>query len=583
MCNGGNQEKVMTTQLPDEVIRVHEKSLRLLDESQEQLKQIGEMLRKTVVRLSIAARGEDSQLNGILENIKSTVRNDIDLEQLSVYLDNLLVEINKPESDAGSDLLAGFYSCLEQDLSRFDLSSLPESYRERIRGFVDKKLADHEISQEMLELVNDIATDFGNAESGQELQLSEIKSFDAEVRAALSLGTDVNDDSDVAAILDELADDIAHYAHDHLVTERKNSDKDNLPESIQAVGNINEALIGLLNSVNLPESTRRDHQAICRQLDSQLEGTDQWKMAIENISALINKSISVLQEEKRELQGFIKKITDQLAEIDQYVRQSQQDRIDTVNESSKLKDSVDTNVVAIQESVTVADDISQLKDNVQGHLSEIRKRVEEHQLAETEREEISKQGYAHIISELARTQKETLMLKEQLQESQQKMLRDPLTGLPNRLAYEERIALEVNRSRRNKVPFCLAMWDIDHFKKVNDTYGHDAGDRVLKLLSKIILTRVRKVDMFARIGGEEFVLLMPDTAIEDALNLNNQLRTSLQDSGFHYKGSPCPITSSVGIADFEENDTPETILHKADKALYQSKREGRNRCTVYKL
>ncbi|MBT8439337.1 MAG: hypothetical protein KJO91_06380, partial [Gammaproteobacteria bacterium] len=89
----------MTTQLPDEVIRVHEKSLRLLDESQEQLKQIGEMLRKTVVRLSIAARGEDSQLNRILENIKSTVRNDIDLEQLSVYLDNLLVEINKPESD----------------------------------------------------------------------------------------------------------------------------------------------------------------------------------------------------------------------------------------------------------------------------------------------------------------------------------------------------------------------------------------------------------------------------------------------------------------------------------------------------
>jgi diguanylate cyclase len=271
-----------------------------------------------------------------------------------------------------------------------------------------------------------------------------------------------------------------------------------------------------------------------------------------------------------------------LAEIDQYVRQSQQDRIDTVNESSRLKDSVDTNVVAIQESVTAAYDITQLKDDVQGHLSEIRKRVEEHQLAETEREEISKQGYAHIISELSRTQKETLMLKEQLQESQQKMLRDPLTGLPNRLAYEERIALEVNRSRRNNMPFCLAMWDIDHFKNVNDTYGHDAGDRVLKLLAKIIITRVRKVDMFARIGGEEFVLLMPDTVIDDALNLNNQLRTSLEDSGFHYKGSPCPITSSVGIAVFEEYDTPEQILHKADKALYQSKREGRNRCTIYK-
>lgn len=570
----------MTSQLPDEVIRVHEKSLRLLDESQEELKQISEMLRKSVVRLTIAARGQNDQLNEILENIKSTVRSELDLEQLGVYLDRLLVEINSSEVNAEDAPSGGFYSCLQQDLARYDTSSLAEPYKTRIQDFADKKLADHEISIEMLDLISDIATSVGDGGSDQGPGLAEIKSFNEEVRASLSLGTDVNDDSDVSAILDELADDIAHYAHNRLLAEKKASRKD-VPESIQAAGNINEALINLLNSVNLPESTRQDHQGICRQLDRQLEGTEEWKMAIDNIAALFNKSISVLQDEKKELQGFIKKITDQLAEIDQYVRQSRQERLDTAKESSKLKDSVDTNVVAIQESVTVADDFTQLKDDVQGHLSEIRKRVEEHQLAETEREEISKQGYAHIISELARTQKETLMLKEQLQESQQKMLRDPLTGLPNRLAYEERIALEVNRSNRSKVPFCLAMWDIDHFKTVNDTYGHDAGDRVLKLLSKIIIKRVRKVDMFARIGGEEFVLLMPDTAIDDALNLNNQLRTSLENSGFHYKGSPCPITSSVGIAVFEEYDTPEQILHKADKALYQSKREGRNRCTTY--
>jgi diguanylate cyclase len=161
------------------------------------------------------------------------------------------------------------------------------------------------------------------------------------------------------------------------------------------------------------------------------------------------------------------------------------------------------------------------------------------------------------------------------------MLRDPLTGLPNRLAYEERIALEINRSSRSDAPFCLAMWDIDHFKHINDTYGHDAGDRVLKLLAKIIVDRVRKVDMFARIGGEEFVLLMPDTPIDHALDLNNHLRIKLEESGFHYQGSPCQITSSVGIAAFEANDTPEQLLKNADNALYQSKREGRNRCTVY--
>ena len=570
----------MMSQLPEEVIKIHEKSLRLLDESQEQLKNISEIFRKAVVRLTIAARGDDERLNSVLEQIKLTAKNEIDTDQMDVYLDKLLVEINRTENSADSPDVHDFHGCLQQNLGRFEFSTHAEPYKKKIQTLIDNQPGDEEMSIHLLELVNDIVNENGNHGSENEIELSEVKSYAHEMRSSLELGTDVNDESTVKAILEELADDIAHYAHNRLLSERRESDSVVSDERNAAEG-VSEALIDLLNDMNLPESTRQDHQSICRQLDSHLEGAKQWKVVIENIGALINKSIGVLQEEKKELQAFIKKITDHLAEIDQYVRQSRQERIDTVNESSKLKDSVDTNVVAIQDSVDTADDIAQLKYDVQGHLSEIRKRVEEHQLAESEREELSKQGYAHIISELTRTQKETLMLKEQLQESQQKMLRDPLTGLPNRLAYEERIAVEINRSKRTRAPLCLAMWDVDHFKKVNDTYGHDAGDRVLKLLAIIIVTRVRKVDMFARIGGEEFVLLMPDTAIDDALNLNNQLRRSLEDSGFHYKGSPCPITSSVGIAALEEHYTSEQILQNADKALYQSKREGRNRCTVY--
>lgn len=570
----------MMSQLPEEVIRVHEKSLRMLDESQEQLKNISEIFRKAVVRLTIAARGDDERLNSVLEQIKSTVKNEIDIDQMDVYLDKLLVEINRTENSADSSEVHGFHGCLQQNLGRFEFSTHAEPYKKKIQTLIDSQPGDEELSIHLLELVNAIVNETGNHGSENEIELSEVKSYAHEMRSSLEIGTDVNDESTVKAILEELADDIALHAHNRLISKRRESDSV-VSDERSATEGVSEALIDLLNDMNLPESTRQDHQSICRQLDGHLEGAKQWKVVIENIGALINKSIGVLQDEKQELQAFIKKITDQLAEIDQYVRQSRQERIDTVNESSKLKDSVDTNVVAIQDSVSTADDIAQLKYDVQGHLSEIRKRVEEHQQAESEREELSKQGYAHIISELTRTQKETLMLKEQLQESQQKMLRDPLTGLPNRLAYEERIAVEINRSKRNKAPLCLAMWDVDHFKKVNDTYGHDAGDRVLKLLAKIIVTRIRKVDMFARIGGEEFVLLMPDTAIDDALNLNNQLRRSLENSGFHYKGSPCPITSSVGIAALEGHNTPEQILQNADRALYQSKREGRNRCTVF--
>ncbi len=513
----------MNKQLPEEVAKTHEKSLQLLDESQVQLERFREMLRKAVVRLSIAARCEDEHLNTVLEQIKSTVKNDIDLQQLDSQLDTLFQQIDK---DTGDNTPA-------EDAFRTD-------------G------VDHE----------------------------DVISFVENVRGILELGSAVPEESNVTAILDELHHEIAGYV-DHGKTDVTNEPAAPASDNHETVTGINKVLTELLDRLNLPENTSQDHQDICRQLDADLEGSPQWKTVVENMVDLINKSIHGLQDEKRELQSFIKKFTGQLADIEKYVFESRQERIDTANESSKLKDSVDNNVEAIQKSVGSTDDIARLKDNLQGYLTEIRKSVEEHQLAEVEREEMSKQGYAHIISELTRTQKETLMLKEQLQESQRRMLRDPLTGLPNRLAYEERIKLEVNRFRRNKAPLCLAMWDIDHFKKVNDTYGHDAGDRVLKLLAKIITTRVRKVDMFARIGGEEFVLLMPETGIEDALTLNNQLRTSLEDSGFHYQGSPCPITASVGIALLTEYDAHEQLLNKADKALYQSKRKGRNRCTIY--
>jgi len=507
----------MSDQLPEEVVRVHEKSLRMLDESQEELERFREMLRKAVVRLAIAARGEDGRLNGVLDQIRSAVKNDIDLERLDSDLDSLLVQVN--QTQGGADDAAA---------QRVDLVSFAES-----------------------------------------------------IKQILGLETNGLTEKAVPAILDELVRDISGLV-DVSATSATGPSEEEVADEIQPGKYLNKALIELLNRLSLQEDAGDDYQSICRQLDTDPEGAGEWKTVIEDIVALINKNIHVLQDEKKELQSFIKKITDQLAEIEQYVWQSRQERIETANESTKLKDSVDTSVVAIQQSVGSSDDISQLKSDVQGYLSEIRKSVEEHQYAEQEREEMSKQGYAHIISELARTQKETLMLKEQLHESQQKMLRDPLTGIPNRMAYEERIDLEVNRSRRNKAPLCLAMWDIDHFKKVNDTYGHDAGDRVLKLLTKIITTRVRKVDMFARIGGEEFVLVMPDTGIDDALNLNNQLRTNLEDSGFHYKGSPCPITASVGIAYIDESDSPDQLLEKADKALYQSKRDGRNRCTVFR-
>ncbi|MGB5397472.1 MAG: GGDEF domain-containing protein, partial [Gammaproteobacteria bacterium] len=302
---------------------------------------------------------------------------------------------------------------------------------------------------------------------------------------------------------------------------------------------------------------------------------------IEGVVSLVNKSIETLEAEKHELEVFIEKITVQLAEIEEYVHVTNKDRAESVAQSVLLKNTVDSSVGEMIKEVGDTDDINQLKEGVNKHLSSIQKNVEEHVISEQRKDSASSAGYEKVINELTESQREVQKLQEQLHENQCKLLRDPLTGLPNRLAYNERISAEVYRWTRTQSPLSIAVWDIDKFKSINDSYGHDAGDRVLKLFAQIISSRIRKVDLFARIGGEEFVLLMPDTSREAALDLNNRLRANLENSGFHYKGSACPITASVGIASFDEGDTADSVMNQADKALYESKNNGRNRCTLF--
>ena len=129
---------------------------------------------------------------------------------------------------------------------------------------------------------------------------------------------------------------------------------------------------------------------------------------------------------------------------------------------------------------------------------------------------------------------------------------DALTEIPNRLSYEKKSAEEISRWKRFSNPLSLAIWDIDFFKKVNDTYGHKAGDKVLKTIAQLLVQSIRETDFFARYGGEEFVMLLPGTKQEETLRLVNKLREQVESCGFHYHGESVKITMSCGVSSFSE-------------------------------
>ncbi len=164
----------------------------------------------------------------------------------------------------------------------------------------------------------------------------------------------------------------------------------------------------------------------------------------------------------------------------------------------------------------------------------------------------------------------------------EKALRDGLTGLHNRHYLHETLPREFSRASREAYPLALIMVDIDHFKAVNDTYGHVAGDQALKLIAEILQQQVRDSDLLCRFGGEEFLVAMPRMSLADALIRTEAWRTAIAEARFEHEGRHIPLTASLGVAVFPDHGhTDMTLLAAADRALYAAKHGGRNRVCCF--
>lgn len=155
---------------------------------------------------------------------------------------------------------------------------------------------------------------------------------------------------------------------------------------------------------------------------------------------------------------------------------------------------------------------------------------------------------------------------------------DGLTELHNKRYFNEAIEREASRSRRYQRTFTLLLFDIDHFKQINDTYGHLAGDSVLRQLGALVRQRVRRDDVPSRTGGEEFAVILPEVGRDGALQVAEKLRAAVQSTTFRFEGTTIPVTISIGVAEWApEIADPQELVKLADERLYEAKRTGRNR------
>jgi len=185
-----------------------------------------------------------------------------------------------------------------------------------------------------------------------------------------------------------------------------------------------------------------------------------------------------------------------------------------------------------------------------------------------------------LEAELENSKDDISLLQRDLDEVRKESMLDPLTKIPNRKCFDEQFAADLERARDTRTPLSLLVFDIDHFKAFNDTYGHLTGDQVLRLVAQVLKANLRGRDMPARFGGEEFIAILPETELEGAMTVAENIRRSVQAKELLKRSTNEKlgrITLSVGAAQWREGDTAAGLIERADKCLYAAKGAGRNR------
>lgn len=298
---------------------------------------------------------------------------------------------------------------------------------------------------------------------------------------------------------------------------------------------------------------------------------------VRETGSFLNDLHAYMRKDLRTLEEYLKQASDNLNVIDAELRYAVDHSRTTAHASSELTRGISAEMDEIDAVVQGEQPPADLRAQVERRVATIRSTMSTFLNMQQRKQDAYEQRIADLTQRLQGFEQESTRLRESLEAEHARAHSDTLTGAPNRLAYEERALLEVKRAWRNASPLCLAVIDLDRFKSINDNFGHKAGDKLLRYTASIALKRIRTTDLFARYGGEEFVALFPDTRLDAAYEVCEELRRQIAASSFHFKGSPVPVSVSIGIAELGDQETLGKLFERADRALYRAKHGGRNR------
>ncbi|MGY2340964.1 GGDEF domain-containing protein [Pseudomonas sp. SDO5532_S415] len=345
------------------------------------------------------------------------------------------------------------------------------------------------------------------------------------------------------------------------------------PSYSSVAKHIEDTLLGLLDDLTLPERHRPQAESMRDRLKNGLN----WYELLPILDDLATLMLAISDSGQHEFEAYLQHLNERLESFQSNLQAASAGHADSRSAAEAMDTQIREQVDGLQTRMHEAADLEGLKHVLENHLEGLLGTMDQHRRQRDEREQEVAARLHSLAERVAHMEQEALGFREHLEEQRQKALIDPLTGLPNRAAWSERLDHEISQWQQHGNTLMLAMLDLDHFKRINDSYGHLAGDKVLKIIATVLRKRLRGTDFIARFGGEEFVLLLPSTVPAAGMKLLEHLRASIEACPFHFKGERVTITISMGLTAFKPDEHSDLALKRADQALYRAKNAGRNR------
>lgn len=371
----------------------------------------------------------------------------------------------------------------------------------------------------------------------------------------------------------KLKADPAATANQHLRIDLGDDQSDN-DDDAKTAEQLSTVLLHLVSQLDIPDALVGDATALKLRLQQDLD----WHDLEEALEPVVELTLATVEWHYSHFGEFLEQINAQLDAVQNFLRAAQSSRNHQHKNHTSLNDSVCQTINDIEESLAQSEHLDELKQSISHKMHSIVTALADYEAAEQRREAELVGELAQLGDKLQEMEQQSNKMRAKLESQKQLARRDSVTQLPNRAAYDERIQFEFARWERYEAPFTLLLGDIDHFKTINDQHGHMAGDKVLKLVAQTLSQTLRETDFAARFGGEEFAILLPNTAADDAMRVAEKLRQAVAACPFHRRGKEVAVTISFGLSEIAPTDRLETLFERVDHALYQAKQQGRNRC-----